>query len=166
MNNFGVGSVRTKLVNSNLGYESSFPVSVVSRPATRPSKQPAKATAGQKQDVSSLNPNLDLQAWSGLTAKDFSMDLSFLCSLGTLTLQSGQRGACIVDQRRTRIMEKYYFLSILSHPCRFKTEILPFSNHQTIASDACNNSCVKITIEIYIHSINMLYAKYLQVRES
>ena len=42
--------------------ESSFPVSVVYRPATWPSKQTVEATAEQKQEVSSLNLNLSLQA--------------------------------------------------------------------------------------------------------
>ena len=72
----------------------------------QPAKQTAEAAVEDKQEVSSFNLNLSLQAWFELTAKDYSMDLSFLCSLGTLTLQSGQRGACIVDQRWTLVQGK------------------------------------------------------------
>ena len=55
----------TKFVNSNIGRESSFPVSVESRPAMQPSKQTAKAAADvaeHKQEMSSLNLNLSLHA--------------------------------------------------------------------------------------------------------
>ena len=55
--------VTSKPVNSYLGWESSFPVSVASKPAKWPSKQTAKAAAVHKQEVSSLNLNLSLRAW-------------------------------------------------------------------------------------------------------
>ena len=50
-------SLITKLVNSNIGLETSFPVSVVFTTATLPSKQTAQAAAEHKQEVSSLNLN-------------------------------------------------------------------------------------------------------------
>ena len=49
----------TKHVNSNVGCETSFPVSVVFTPATLPSKQTAQAAADHKQEVSSLNFNFN-----------------------------------------------------------------------------------------------------------
>ena len=55
-------SVVIKLVNSNVSWETAFPVSVASSPATRPSKQTAKAAAEHKQEVISLNLNFSLQA--------------------------------------------------------------------------------------------------------
>ena len=61
-----------KPVNSNLGQESSFPVSFASRPARRPSKQTTEAAAEHKQEVSSLNPNLSSQACSSCTQLHFT----------------------------------------------------------------------------------------------
>ena len=55
-------NVVSKLVNSNLGWESLFPVFVASRLAARPSKQIAKAATEHKQEVSSHNINFSLQA--------------------------------------------------------------------------------------------------------
>ena len=52
-----------KLVNSNLGCETSFPVSAASRPFTRLSKQTTIAAAEHKQEMSSINLNLSLKAW-------------------------------------------------------------------------------------------------------
>ena len=48
-----------KLVNSNVGSETSFPVSVVFAPAKLPSKQTAQAAAEHKQEVKSRNLNLN-----------------------------------------------------------------------------------------------------------
>ena len=42
-------SYMSKLVNYNLGWENSFPVSVASRPTMRPTKQTAEAAAEHKQ---------------------------------------------------------------------------------------------------------------------
>ena len=53
----------TKLVNSNVGWETSFPVSVAFKPATLPSKQTAQAAAEHKQKVKSLNLNFSSHAW-------------------------------------------------------------------------------------------------------
>ena len=53
-----------ELVNSNLGWESSINVAFVSRPVTWASKQTAKAAMEHKQEMSSLNLNLSLQAWT------------------------------------------------------------------------------------------------------
>ena len=47
----------TKLVNSNVGRDTSFPVSVAFTPATLPSKETAQAAAENKQEVKSLNLN-------------------------------------------------------------------------------------------------------------
>ena len=55
--------MRGKLVNWNLGWESSFPVSVESIQAMQPSRQATDAVAEHKQEVSSLNLNLSLRAW-------------------------------------------------------------------------------------------------------
>ena len=52
----------TKFVNSNLGWESSFPVCVASRPSTWPWKQTAEAAVEPKQEVITLNLNSSLQA--------------------------------------------------------------------------------------------------------
>ena len=52
----------TKPVNSDSGRQSSLYVSVASRPAMRPAKQTAEAAAKHKQEMSSLNLNLSLQA--------------------------------------------------------------------------------------------------------
>ena len=87
-----VDSVATKLVNSNLGLESSFPVSVASRPVRRPSKQPALAAAEHKQEISYLNLHLSLQAWWPQTAdrKQPSFTMAFCppLSLSLSDLQS------------------------------------------------------------------------------
>ena len=48
----------SKLVNSNVGWETPFPVSVAFTPATLPSKQIALAAAEHKQEVRSHNLNL------------------------------------------------------------------------------------------------------------
>ena len=50
------------VVNYDLSWEKSFPVSDASRPARRPSKQTAQEAAEHKQEVSSLNINLSLLA--------------------------------------------------------------------------------------------------------
>ena len=50
-------SLVNKSVNSNVGWENSFPVSVAFIPATMPSKQTAQAAAEHKQEVKSLNLN-------------------------------------------------------------------------------------------------------------
>ena len=62
--NLEIALMISKLVNSNLGLESSFPVIVASRPATQTSKQTAKATTKNKTKVSPLNLNFSLQAWN------------------------------------------------------------------------------------------------------
>ena len=51
-------AVVTNGVNSNVGWELSFPVSFAYTPATLPSKQTAQAAAEHKQEVKSLNLNL------------------------------------------------------------------------------------------------------------
>ena len=53
----------TKLVNSYVGWVTSFPVSVAFTPATLPSKQTAQTAAEHKQEVSSLNLNFSLHAF-------------------------------------------------------------------------------------------------------
>ena len=58
------GAFINKLVNSNLGWRSLFPVIDASRPATRPSKQIARAAAEHQQEVTSLNLNFSLQTSS------------------------------------------------------------------------------------------------------
>ena len=61
-------SVTSKLVNSNVGWETSFPVSVEFTPASLPSKQTAQAN----QEVKSLNLNFSYHAWSQGTSKGIS----------------------------------------------------------------------------------------------
>ena len=56
-----------KLVNSNVGWESSFPVSVVSRPAMRPSKQTAKAATQHRQKVISLSTYIRVNSLGDMT---------------------------------------------------------------------------------------------------
>ena len=46
-----------KLVNSNVGWETSYPVSVALTPATLPSKHAAQAAAEHKQEMKFLNLN-------------------------------------------------------------------------------------------------------------
>ena len=52
----------TKLINSNVVRESSFPISVLSTLA-QPSEQTAKAAVEHKEEVTSLNLHLSLQAY-------------------------------------------------------------------------------------------------------
>ena len=51
------GLLIPKLANSNVGGETSFPVSVAFTPAALPSKLTALAAVEHKQEVSSLNLN-------------------------------------------------------------------------------------------------------------
>ena len=48
-------SLLIKSLNSNVGWETSFPVSVAFAPAPLPSKQTAQAAAEHKQEVKSLS---------------------------------------------------------------------------------------------------------------
>ena len=51
------------IVNSNVGWETSFPLSVAFTPATLPSKQTDQTAADHKQEVRSLNLNFSYYAW-------------------------------------------------------------------------------------------------------
>ena len=62
--NFSDPSHTWPSLSTQIGWESSFHVSVASRPAMRHSKQTAKSAAEHWQEMSSLNLNYSLQAWT------------------------------------------------------------------------------------------------------